>query len=148
MKNDDKLAAGWLHKAENDLHAIAILVAGGGPGDAICFHAQQAVEKALKSILAFAGKEIPRSHDLDYLHRLVQLAHPSLEVEVDDLEVLAPYSVQVRYDLEFLPETQRALEAQSIAVRILTIVTKAIVGSAPPDGRSEDDGTVAYPNAE
>ncbi len=34
------------------------------PWDIVCFHAQQAAEKALKGFLAFHGRTPPRTHDL------------------------------------------------------------------------------------
>lgn len=40
-----------------------------GPYDTACFHAQQAVEKYLKGVLAWRGLEIPRTHVLEELQR-------------------------------------------------------------------------------
>ena len=43
------------------------LLDAGGPYDAVCFHAQQAAEKALKAWLAVADVPIPRTHNLEDL---------------------------------------------------------------------------------
>lgn len=57
-----------LQKAREDLSAAQVLVATEDQADHIIgFHLQQAVEKALKSILAEHAIEIPRTHDLGYL---------------------------------------------------------------------------------
>lgn len=39
---------------------------------AIGFHAQQAVEKAVKSVLALEGIDFPKSHDIDFLMELIE----------------------------------------------------------------------------
>ncbi|MGC1377897.1 MAG: HEPN domain-containing protein [Anaerolineales bacterium] len=59
MKDNRDLAFGWLAKAESDLSAANWML----PFDTACFHAQQAIEKALKAMLAFCAQPIPRSHD-------------------------------------------------------------------------------------
>jgi HEPN domain-containing protein len=59
MKNNRDLANGWLEKARSDLYAAERLLDGNGPYDAACFHAQQAIEKAMKALLALSGQPIP-----------------------------------------------------------------------------------------
>jgi HEPN domain-containing protein len=51
MNDDRSHARAWLAKAESDRLAARRLLEAGGPFDAVCFHAQQACEKALKSEL-------------------------------------------------------------------------------------------------
>ena len=64
----------WLKKAENDIvSAKQILALEDGPTDTPCFHAQQAVEKALKAFLTFHDIEFPKIHALD---RLLELCLP------------------------------------------------------------------------
>ena len=70
MKDNLVLALGWIRKADSDLAAARRTIESEGPYDTACFHAQQAVEKCLKSCLAFHGQPIPRSHDLEELARL------------------------------------------------------------------------------
>ena len=65
MKDNRDLAFGWLAKAESDLSAADSVLQGDGPYDTACFHAQQAIEKSLKSLLALHSQPIPRTHDLD-----------------------------------------------------------------------------------
>jgi HEPN domain-containing protein len=61
------------------------------------FHAQQAVEKALKSWISFLGIEYPKTHDLTLLLNCLQ----SNGQKVEQLEALVdfnPYAVQFRYE--------------------------------------------------
>lgn len=60
MKDKHNLAQGWLTKSNSDLAAAKVLLEGDGPYDTVCFHAQQAVEKILKAILAFYELPIPK----------------------------------------------------------------------------------------
>jgi HEPN domain-containing protein len=62
------LAEVLLRKAESDLAAARALAADPDQhDDAIGFHAQQAVEKAVKAVLALSEVETPRTHDLTFL---------------------------------------------------------------------------------
>jgi HEPN domain-containing protein len=61
------------------------------------FHAQQAVEKALKAWLTLVGVEYPRTHDLEELLELLEeQAEPILEVFYDLLD-LTDFAMQFRY---------------------------------------------------
>jgi HEPN domain-containing protein/predicted nucleotidyltransferase len=58
----------WLRRAENDLRAMEqLLMARDAVPDAVCFHANQAVEKLLKSTLIAVHQPPPRTHDLMHL---------------------------------------------------------------------------------
>ena len=59
MSGQVDLARGWLRKAGSDLATASLVVAGNGPYDTACYHAQQALEKSLKALLAFTGAGIP-----------------------------------------------------------------------------------------
>lgn len=63
MSDEIDLARGWLAKAVSDIHTARLLVTSSGPYDTACFHAQQAIEKALKGFLALHRQPIPRTHD-------------------------------------------------------------------------------------
>lgn len=62
------------------------------------FHAQQAIEKLLKSVLFKNKIEFPRTHDLGYLAGLLQDSGLKLPVSIDDIEFLNPFGVTLRYD--------------------------------------------------
>jgi HEPN domain-containing protein len=61
-----------------------------------CFHAQQAVEKALKAALIFSGIAPPRSHSLDALRSLLA-ADWELRSSAFDLSALSAWAVTSRY---------------------------------------------------
>jgi HEPN domain-containing protein len=57
----------WLRYARGDLD---LAIKGKLPGimlEPLCFHAQQAVEKALKAVLVFSGQQTPRIHSIERL---------------------------------------------------------------------------------
>lgn len=131
MNDKASHARQWLLKAESDLLASRRLLDGGGPYDAVCFHAQQAAEKALKAWFAVADVAIPRTHNLEDLQAQC-LALPSMaiasELEALDLSDLTPFAVEARYDIEFWPERVEAEDAVAIAARVCSVVAR-IVGA-------------------
>src|SRR5213594_1202783 len=121
MKRRTELARGWFLKAESDLVAARQVIEGSGPYDTACFHAQQAVEKFLKGFLAFSGKPIPRTHNLEDLELLCAEVQPNLlpsDVGMELVEMTA-YGVELRYDFEFWPDRETAEQAlaQALVVR-------------------------------
>ena len=88
-----------LGKAASDLSAARTLAADADQqDDVVGFHAQQAVEKSLKAVLAVRGFEIPRTHDLELLTRLVARGPDELPDELGDAKRLSPWAVVTRYD--------------------------------------------------
>ncbi|MGH8301121.1 MAG: HEPN domain-containing protein [Steroidobacteraceae bacterium] len=88
-----------LGKAASDLSAARALAHHRDQrDDVVGFHAQQAVEKALKAVLAVLGFEIPRTHDLDLLTRLVARGPGEFPSELADAKRLTPWGVATRYD--------------------------------------------------
>lgn len=63
------------------------------------FHAQQAVEKALKAVLAHAGVVFRRTHDIAELLDLLSDAGLPVPPHADRLDELNPYAVEMRYGL-------------------------------------------------
>ena len=62
----------WLRFAEEDLTAAhALLDHGSATPRHVCWLAQQAAEKAIKSLLVFLEIDFPRRHDLDFLRNLL-----------------------------------------------------------------------------
>jgi HEPN domain-containing protein len=109
-----------LQKAREDLSAARVLVATEDQADhVIGFHLQQAVEKALKAVLAERMIEIPRTHDLGYLVELLE----NLEIEgpepVASSDWLTPWGVLFRYDGNPNDlDRDRALEAATAAISL------------------------------
>ena len=89
----------FLRKAASDLAAARVLAGDPSQGDDVVgFHAQQAVEKSLKAVVATRGLEIPRTHDLDLLTRLLATGTHELPVELGRAKELSPWAVATRYD--------------------------------------------------
>jgi HEPN domain-containing protein len=79
------------------------------------FHAQQAVEKALKAWLASLGIRFPKTHDLQQLLDLLagaQVDTASMAVFVD----LNAFAVQYRYETVY--EDEEALDRHELADRV------------------------------
>ncbi|MGB7685937.1 MAG: HEPN domain-containing protein [Solirubrobacterales bacterium] len=93
-----EVAAVLVGKAEEDATAVRLFAANDEIGDHIVgFHAQQAIEKWLKAVLASRGEKFEYTHDL---HRLVmQVTHDSgeLPADVDAIIALTQYAVPLRY---------------------------------------------------
>jgi HEPN domain-containing protein len=88
----------WVHKAENDLQAaIRLLRSGEGfPADAVCFHAEQWVEKYLKAYLTWAAIDFPKTHDIRLLLSLLpEDTRPELTAE--EQRKLTAYATGARY---------------------------------------------------
>lgn len=64
----------------------------------VCFHAQQAVEKSLKTILFSRQIEFERTHDLVRLAHLIKDQSILPPVPDDQLRQLNPFVVTYRYD--------------------------------------------------
>mgnify|MGYP005813246743 CR=1 FL=1 len=63
------------------------------------FHAQQAVEKALKAAIASRGQEFPFTHDLGLLLQLCQDAGLEVPADLAGADELTPYAAAIRYGL-------------------------------------------------
>ena len=123
-------ARAWLAKADSDLLAARRLLAAGGPFDAVCFHAQQACEKALKALLAWLERDIPRTHNLEELQAtcVAALQDPAAAaLRSLDLSQLTPYAVETRYDAEFWPDRNAAAEACGVAEQVMSLIPPLLV---------------------
>jgi HEPN domain-containing protein len=119
MKQPRDLALRFLALADRDIKTCRQLSEISDSDDeAIGFHAQQAIEKCLKAVLA--GKAIPfrKTHDLvelvDLLKDRLQLTPP----DVDVLDQLNPFAVTFRYELlDLEPVNRRQLRNALDAIR-------------------------------
>lgn len=88
----------WLNHARSDLNLARI---GKGMDDIlpeqVCFHAQQAVEKALKAVLLFNKIDFPLTHDLQELADILEASNIFLPPHIDEIGILTPYAVETRY---------------------------------------------------
>ena len=89
----------WLKKSSGDQQtALREPRARRRPNyDAVCFHAQQSVEKYLKAILTERGRSFPNIHDLVKLGERCFEFVPHLRLSEDALDLLSRYAVVFRY---------------------------------------------------
>ncbi len=87
-----------LRRATGDLQACRVLVDDADIDDNIIgFHAQQAVEKAMKVALVLADVELPLTHDLAFLVSQVNETGAELAKELSDVAWLTPWAAELRY---------------------------------------------------
>ena len=114
----------WINKGEGDrLTAKRESEVIDAPNwDAVCFHAQQAVEKYLKALLQ--QEEIPfsRTHDLAQLLRALLSKFSELELLLDDLEWLTTFAVEIRYPGESALEddAKQAIRIMEGAIELIS----------------------------
>jgi HEPN domain-containing protein len=87
----------WLRYAQEDLLAAEAVLDGANvlPRH-VCWLAQQAAEKAIKTVLVFLQIDFPRTHDLDALRNLVPDGW-HLRNDHPDLASLTEWAVEARY---------------------------------------------------
>jgi hypothetical protein len=67
------------------------------PDDGLGFHAQQAVEKMIKAVLARNEVSYERTHNIAYLLNLLDEASIPKPDRADDLPNLSPWAAEFRY---------------------------------------------------
>jgi HEPN domain-containing protein len=67
--------------------------------DVVGFHAQQAIEKALKVALVLADVDFPRSHDLRELADIAVDNGVEVPDSIQKARWLTPWAAQLRYDM-------------------------------------------------
>lgn len=99
----------WFDYASEDIKAAEILYTQG-IYRLVSFHAQQAVEKALKGLLWRLHINPPKIHDLVILYHKVREYYPDVHLSEDELEFLSGIYLESRYpaDLGLLPEGEPA----------------------------------------
>ena len=119
----------WLTHAESDLN-FARLAKGHTEilPEQVCFHAQQAAEKALKAVLLHHKIEFPLIHDIEALLEIATQSGISLPSDVAEAGALTPYAVEARYpgyeeDVTAEQVDQAIRLAESVVTWARTIIT-------------------------
>lgn len=108
--------ADWLAHAESDLHLAQTSIADKDVLPAqICFHAQQAAEKAFKAVLLERGVDFPPSHDMEELLVIFEQHGVPVPDDLRDASLLTPYAVETRYP-GYLEEVTRADAEKATAI--------------------------------
>ncbi len=82
---------------DDELMARSLFPIEGVTDAGVGFHAQQAVEKALKAVLASNGVKFPFIHNLGYLSELCKNTGIELPSTLDGMEHLTPFAATMRY---------------------------------------------------
>ncbi len=117
--DDRELALLLARKAEGDEAVLEKLLDDVDvPDDVLGFHAQQAIEKHLKAVLAFNGITFERTHSIAYLTSLLEHHGIELPAGREEIEGLSPWAVAARYEDRFDEVLDRpAVREQLLAVR-------------------------------
>ena len=115
----------WILKAENDLKIAKDEILTENPAtDAICFHAQQCVEKYLKAYLSFIDKPFGKTHDIALLIELCIEDNKEFNSLYDMMaNKLTRYAVEITYPDDFyFPSLEEAKEAIEICEKVKQFV--------------------------
>lgn len=85
---------------DDELAARSMLPIEGIADRIVGFHTQQAVEKAIKAVLAAKGTEFPFTHNLKQLRDFSEKSGIELPSTLDDIEDLTPFAAVERYGSE------------------------------------------------
>ena len=119
-----QLIRSWVAKAEEDYRCFQNLLKMGDdcPFDAVCFHAQQCVEKYLKARLLYLSIEFPKIHDIA---AIIKLLPPGSNIPLSgaEQEKLTDYAWMSRYPGDWEPSTRlNAEEVVALAVKVRTAI--------------------------
>ena len=109
----------WIAKAEGDYRTASreALALEHPHYDAICFHAQQCIEKLMKAALIAQGSVPPKTHDLPFLDKFLRSACPDWSWPLEELRFLTRAAVDFRYPGESADQ-EEAREALAICDRL------------------------------
>lgn len=125
--------AQWLFRADEDIAVVNQLLQAQPQvyASSICFHAQQAVEKYLKALLAWKGVDFPRTHDVDFLLAECRKVVAG-ELDGIDLKNLTDFGVSIRYPDDFyVPNLSEATYYAQVAKEVRNAIAELIV--LPPE---------------
>jgi len=125
MSTAPDLPGDLLALAREDLASAEALDNAERVSDApVGFHAQQAVEKALKAAIASCDRDFPFTHDIGLLIQLCQDAELELPADLTEADRLTPYAAAVRYGLgdPGAVATQDAMRWAALAIEWVEVV--------------------------
>jgi HEPN domain-containing protein len=98
-----ELVVEWMRHARSDMVIANMVENEEIAPDIIAFHAQQAVEKALKALLIQHQHEFPHTHSIGMLLALCKESGYPLAEYLEDAATLSGYAVASRYPGEIEP---------------------------------------------
>lgn len=129
----------WLRYAEQDFVAAERLLEPPALPGTVCFHAQQAAEKALKAYLIWlTADRVPHTHDLRTLSAAV-VERGGQAPDEGHIEALGGYAVAARYPGSPQPNETHACEAIEAARELLAFVRCRVGLHGDQDQRRPDE---------
>lgn len=110
------------------------------PDDGLGFHAQQAVEKMIKAVLAQNEVAYERTHNIAYLLTLLDGASIAKPDQADDLPNLSPWAAELRYGRQ--PEAAPDRAEMRVLVEQTKIWADAQLAATPAN---EDETEIPPP---
>ena len=105
----------WVNYARSDLALASMDPPSGVYLELLCYHAQQAAEKALKAVvLAYSDLNVPRTHDIAQLSTMVRDLGPTPPLSTMAAPRLTQYAVITRYPAD-LGDVDEAEWQQAVA---------------------------------
>jgi HEPN domain-containing protein len=100
---DERISRKWLDRVAYDMDTAKAMLQTGRLIYAI-FMCQQSLEKCLKALIAYQGKEVVPIHNLRRLAELAKVLHELDDSSLMKLDFLSSYYINARYkeDLEQL----------------------------------------------
>jgi HEPN domain-containing protein len=135
MKNLDK-ANKWLQRAKSNMACTKSgRVSPRHTFEDLCYDAQQAVEKAFKSVCIIHEIVFPKTHNIAYLIELLEKGGVEIPENLQNAKILTGYAVETRYPGDYEPVDEDGLKkAIEIAKKVLKWVKKEMnKGQRPPD---------------
>lgn len=117
----EETAKKWILLANGDLKTAQDEFKSENPvTNAVCFHAQQCVEKYLKAYLTLHNQPFRKTHDIAELIELCKKVDGNFDSLYDlSAHKLTRYAVEVRYpDAFYIPTIEEAKESIEIAVSV------------------------------
>jgi len=123
-RSGNELAQLLMEKAAGDEKILFRLIDDEDiPDDGLGFHAQQAVEKMIKAVLAHHDVSYERTHNIAYLLRLLDGASIPKPDNAGELPNLSPWAAEFRYTRQ--PEAVPDREAMRSSVELTRVWAEA-----------------------
>jgi len=116
---NETTAKEWLNKAWHNLSGARIFYNVNHYTDTIAVELHYAVEKTLKSLLAYQNKKIPKTHDLAKIHSFIMDMIEFNEEELELLDTISDYHIEESY-----PAFNRPLPPQDEIKEVLEFAEK------------------------
>lgn len=124
--------ADWLSRAKSDMALARAPLPEGAVYESLCFHAQQAAEKAVKAVYKAKGRGFEYTHNIGHLLYGLEREGISVPQTVWDAADLTRFAWEARYPGVVEPVTQAEYrEAVAQAVRVVEWAGEFVEGKTP-----------------